>query len=437
MYVYVLKGGIKLSSDQSVFSFDLNETLYFGKGQEVAEIKGISLDPDISIQSFHDYISIRGVIKLNGEYEKDAQVPEEAEESLLDFEDFQAKRYVEKVVDLQDNEAEFTHRFPVEISVPAYRVNHLDDVTVSIEAFDYEFPDQSQLRLFSTIQIHGINSEEVPIRDLSEEEKKEPAQEEKFFDSETKSNSTEAKQATPSLADLETDRENTFTFQEQEASSTKNEEGHVSDRHVSEEAEPANNQHEEIPAEPDGTRKMNRSPEVLEGQQSEREIKDTFQFDVKKENDEAADSGGTQSAQANETKAEKTDPNRWPLKQNSQTLAEFFGNMPSTESIEDSSEEILEESSSSNTVDHSPDIHESSESRSESMEDVSYLADIFRDSEEDSYTKMRICIVQNEDTIETIAERFQVSPLQLIKQNQLEEDFDVAPGQLLYIPYKK
>jgi len=111
--------------------------------------------------------------------------------------------------------------------------------------------------------------------------------------------------------------------------------------------------------------------------------------------------------------------------------------MPSTESIEDSSEEILEESSSSNTVDHSPDIHESSESRSESMEDVSYLADIFRDSEEDSYTKMRICIVQNEDTIETIAERFQVSPLQLIKQNQLEEDFDVAPGQLLYIPYKK
>jgi len=267
MYVYVLKGGIKLSSDQSVFSFDLNETLYFGKGQEVAEIKGISLDPDISIQSFHDYISIRGVIKLNGEYEKDAQVPEEAEESLLDFEDFQAKRYVEKVVDLQDNEAEFTHRFPVEISVPAYRVNHLDDVTVSIEAFDYEFPDQSQLRLFSTIQIHGINSEEVPIRDLSEEEKKEPAQEEKFFDSETKSNSTEAKQATPSLADLETDRENTFTFQEQEASSTKNEEGHVSDRHVSEEAEPANNQHEEIPAEPDGTSEMNRSPEVLEGQQ--------------------------------------------------------------------------------------------------------------------------------------------------------------------------
>jgi len=50
---------------------------------------------------------------------------------------------------------------------------------------------------------------------------------------------------------------------------------------------------------------------------------------------------------------------------------------------------------------------------------------------------MRICIVQDEDTIETIADRFEVSPLQLIKQNKLTEDFDVEPGQLLYIPFKK
>jgi len=45
--------------------------------------------------------------------------------------------------------------------------------------------------------------------------------------------------------------------------------------------------------------------------------------------------------------------------------------------------------------------------------------------------------VQKEDTIETISERFEVSPLQVIKQNQLEDDFDVSEGQILYIPTRK
>lgn len=50
---------------------------------------------------------------------------------------------------------------------------------------------------------------------------------------------------------------------------------------------------------------------------------------------------------------------------------------------------------------------------------------------------MRLCIVQENDTIDTIAERFAISPLQLIKHNQLEEELEVNEGQLLYIPSKQ
>ena len=64
------------------------------------------------------------------------------------------------------------------------------------------------------------------------------------------------------------------------------------------------------------------------------------------------------------------------------------------------------------------------------------MSDLFEDRTETGYTKMRLCIVQKNDTIDTIAERFNISPLQLIKQNKLEDDFEVTEGQLLYIPMK-
>lgn len=147
-----------MGNEQEVFRFDLNESLYFEKGQEVGEMTGISLDPDISIQPFNDYVSIRGVIELSGSYQREVSAHEE-DESALDFDDYHSKRYVEKVVGLDDDQAEFTHRFPVEISVPAYRVTDLDDITVGIESFDYEIPNQNQLKLNSTIEIHGINDE--------------------------------------------------------------------------------------------------------------------------------------------------------------------------------------------------------------------------------------------------------------------------------------
>src|SRR5699024_11969838 len=157
---YMLKGGSRLGNEQEVFRFDLNESLYFEKGQEVGEMTGISLDPDISIQPFNDYVSIRGVIELSGSYQREVSAHEE-DESAFDFDDYHSKRYVEKVVGLDDDQAEFTHRFPVEISVPAYRVTDMDDVTVGIESFDYEIPDQNQLKLNSTIEIYGISDESV------------------------------------------------------------------------------------------------------------------------------------------------------------------------------------------------------------------------------------------------------------------------------------
>src|SRR5699024_2017434 len=51
------------------------------------------------------------------------------------------------------------HQFPVEISIPSYRVQDFNEITVSIESFDYEIPEENQLKLNAAIDIHGINME--------------------------------------------------------------------------------------------------------------------------------------------------------------------------------------------------------------------------------------------------------------------------------------
>ena len=79
--MHVLEGGTNLLSENSVFRFELNESLYFEKGQEVAEIMGISLEPEISIQEFSDYVSIRGVVELQGSYQKNEEVSNGDDES--------------------------------------------------------------------------------------------------------------------------------------------------------------------------------------------------------------------------------------------------------------------------------------------------------------------------------------------------------------------
>ncbi|WP_010531136.1 stage VI sporulation protein D [Lentibacillus jeotgali] len=349
-----------MGNEQEVFRFDLNESLYFEKGQEVGEMTGISLDPDISIQPFNDYVSIRGVIELNGSYQKE-DASQEEDESALDFDDdYQSKRYVERVVGLEDNQAEFTHRFPVEISVPAYRVSDLDDVTVGIESFDYEIPNQNQLNLSSTIEIHGINDD---TENTSEsEQENEPA--------------------------LPFRNDETFEF------------------------------------------------DIKMEKEDETEADDTFYQDPP-----PALPQETEQHEADQVdEGAEEDPSyakvRWKSKK-SQTLAEFFGNDDHESSQHDLS--MDEEEYAENPVD-SPEYtvyqDEGTAESTESPEDVRYLADMFRHDEEEQYTKMRLCIVQDNDTVETIAERYEISALQLLKQNRLTEE-GLEEGQLLYIPYKK
>lgn len=393
--------GIDLAGDSKAFTFDLEESLYFEKGQEVAELRGIALEPEISIQPYEEYISIRGNIELQGEYEKIASV--EVDRSL-DFEDFQAKRYVEKVID-EEGLASFSHRFPVEISVPPYRVADLNDVTVHVESFDYEIPEPSHLKLCATIEIHGINSEvEYPRHEVDSVEEIEQ---------------TEVESVVEDTSSAEVD---SFEF---EIRKPQEEEQTVSDL-----VEP------ELDAGPLDEQKTNDAEEI---KMEAREELDSVQVEEIEEEPEEADVieivDEIRAEEEEQEEQEDNDPDRW--KKKSQTLAEFFNNLSDedAEATETETEEAEELAYEDDIV--ASDVDETEAYEEREPEDASLLSDIFREAKDEQFTKMRICIVQNQDTIETIAERFSVSPLQLIKQNQLEDDFEVHEGQLLHIPVNK
>jgi len=427
-----VKGGTELSQEQSVFSFDLNEMIHFSKGQEIAEIKGISLEPNISIQSNSDYIAIRGVIELSGEYRKEGA---EAEAFIDDHEEFGLKRYVEQVTDLEGDEAYFQHRFPVEISVPAYRVNHSDDIKISVDAFDYELSSNNQLNLYATVQIDGINAERMDADKVDEsEETKNEWYAQSLDEQDTKELATEER-TNSSERDVEEINDGP-SLQEEIDESIEQQNSDVPDL-VEEESR---NEEQGLDDQTEKNEKEQTNPTPAE------EIEDDFYFEVTKKEENELSTHREEEAIVSNKKEKETESERWPFKEKTQTLAEFFGNekpthaesltdSPSTETV---STHVHVESRDEETTDQE-EVHDESEREegAEEERDVSYLSDLFRHSEEEHYAKMRICIVQEEDTIETIADRFEVSSLQLIKQNKLTEDFDVEPGQLLYIPFKK
>lgn len=336
-----------MSNESEVFSFDLNESLYFERGQEVAEMIGISLDPEISIQPFNDYISIRGVIELHGTYQRDLYV-NPGDEDILDLDDYHSRRYVEKVVEMDNDQSEFTHRFPVEISVPTYRVADLNEVMVNIDSFDYEIPNHSQLKLSSTIEIRGISDQSSVTPELA------PNTDNVFMPSEMES----------------------FEFDVKAEKETPD-----SDEIVNPENAPV------------------LSPETDTDEESDDKSGERVQWKSKK----------------------------------SQTLAEFFSKDNAEAPVESHEEHTSMQDY--NNAHKSPESFESDESQTDEMEDVRYLADMFR-SDDEQYAKMRLCIVQDSDTVELIAERYEITPLQLANQNHLSND-SLEEGQLLYIPYKK
>ncbi|QGH35194.1 stage VI sporulation protein D [Gracilibacillus salitolerans] len=107
------------------------------------------------------------------------------------------------------------------------------------------------------------------------------------------------------------------------------------------------------------------------------------------------------------------------------------------DSIDEQEEELVRESEEDDVLESEEEDKQEEklhvQAREERTNDTSYLLNIFAEEDSASYTRLKLYIVQPDDQMQTIAERYQVSPRQIMRTNRLEED-DVSAGQLIYIP---
>ncbi|UOQ46241.1 stage VI sporulation protein D [Halobacillus salinarum] len=327
---------------ENVFSFQLDEALWFKEGQGVRELLGISLEPEITIKQLDQEVRLNGTIELTGEY-----ILADEKEAYDSSSEIQSVRVIHEVERGEEGVHYFSHSFPVEITVPNERVSNINAVLVDIENFDYELPAQNQLRLQAQMIINGINQEDAAY----------PADETRLGESTT---------IGPINYQTRPDEQKIFP--------------------------PPFEREEPVVPFP-----------------------------------------GYEAPNGEETESD----GRWTYKK-TQSFNEFFGKEePAAQ--ETQVEELVNESSEwelTTIMESSTMAHEDAyEAENESTESVHGIKHIFKHlfpNREDSYTQMKMYIVQEDETLATIAERYQVPLKQLEKVNEDKED--VSPGQIVYIP---
>lgn len=460
-----------MDKEESVFQFDLRESVYFEDHQQVSEITSISLEPEISIQTYGDYISIRGVIALNGQYRSvDNSVVEQLQPSF----EKHALRYIDSVEENENGFASFSHQFPVEISVPLYRIADLNDVAVDIDSFDYDLPDPAQLIVEAGIAIHGISDSESRSKETLFEDTAQDMDEWDSFNVVLQ----QEKESSESLGEVTRANVDAGLSTQAKEESDSDDESPTSVDESSLESDSSQREESSVPK--DLTEEREKSS-IQKNSTEERE-ESSVQKDLTEEQEESSDERLEQSThveeeeptnstpedtgnlkEAEQSSSKESSEGRWKWK--SQSFDDFFGKHKEESSVHESSsvhmdspdyetdetsvvfDEYVE--SSSVYPDRLPHVENQEEQISEEEEteqevssaqaDISYLSDIFQsreENDEEQFAKMKLCIVQDKDTLETIAERYQITSMHLIKRNSLESE-NITPGQLLYIPIRK
>lgn len=396
------------SEQQSCLRFSVEESVWFQKGQEVRELISISLDPEIQIYEQDQYVSIRGALYLTGEYYSETEAVDNENDT------FAQARYVEGVVEREDGTFELEHRFPVDITIPRNRIQNLDDVYVAVDSFDYSTPMRGCLQLDAELSISGIYGQQQTVPPVEETEQ-EPQQEPQQFH---RDGQEEEEEYDPFKYYLEDRAEEEVQVTDDNAYETtdfqKEEEVVVS--------EETTEQHQEQEDDDDVYEPF--QVEVRKDPTFEEEpVEDIVEeeAEVEEERDEEEEPSYTENVVQSPVVALQASSAEEPKDEN-RNIVSFFAKKEEREDVEEKA-----------PVAKFDGKQEEEEEKVRDENNLS-LTKIFAEEDGSDFTRLKICIVQHGETIDSIAERYDVTIQQLIRMNGLASDADVSEGQLIYVP---
>lgn len=352
--------------------FSIEESVWLDKGQGVDEILSMALEPDISVVENKHYVSVRGALKLTGEF-RSLEADEESEEIPMDDDrpprEQTGARTVDEMSMSEDGTAQIEHHFPVDITIPLSRIDRLADIYVMVNSFDYTLPENDCIRLDADISISGM-MEEHPQQQQAEE--------------------------------VEVDPEPVDEEMAAEVSEVRKKDAEV-----------------------ESVQEQDREEESVEEVAEEEEVHEPFHYEairdtVQNEQDEGSGEEIEQSEQGPLVE----------MKSRTNEMEEPLAIVPDLKNPTGDVEEGVQ--GGETTPEPEEPVDEEVEARPQREENALYLTKMLT-KEEEQFSRLKMCIIQPGDSLDKIADRYELTLGQLIRVNQLESE-DVEEGQILYIP---
>ncbi|WP_058302224.1 LysM peptidoglycan-binding domain-containing protein [Gorillibacterium timonense] len=389
-----------MTEQGSGLRFDIYERVHLPEGLDgIEELEEAELVPHIQVVEEEDYAVIKGNLWLSGAYRGDSGAPGQTLEHLI----------------------------PVEITMPQNRISRLEDVRVEIDQFDVELLSNRSLNVTGVLSLHGLemlpysggadekalSEETVFIYDI-------PAVEPDFYAAVRSEELPAAKEEEVSEA-AEPAKTEKAEKEEQAENVEKAAKGKENEENVGFEGTEVNPEVQEL-EEPDNLYPVIVKPEA------------TSTKSPSSENKPEATSGSYPYPAAGIVEEQAV-----PLFHGASNKAENDSDLDDRQDIQ----EIKVAFSPKTELSHLHSLvrpaanrlpeGESAEVPFKSAESVEWKKLFIRESEGNAFKKIRICIVQKEETIEEIAERYRLSAREIAFYNQLGGQ-QVGEGQVLIIP---
>lgn len=368
--------------------FDIYERLTLSEDMAgIGELEDVELLPRIALHRKDENAVLQGDLLLTGTYIGEGE---------------------------KGAKSELEHRIPVEITLPLKRIQSMDNIGVEIENFDVEILSARNLNITGIISLKGIDtSTEQSWTDEGEAEfVHEPG----------------SKQSTESELNNRSEKKKGHKKIVEQQEMLEMEEDQI----VEEVVETETPQSEEMVAET-----VEQTEEIIVEQPQAELVKEIVEEPVMEEmvvpEPEA------------EVPCEAEDPMLGRTQELESKEMKIAFNSIKSESTEwggaaSSMNTLLNQADGEQAVIHETEVEQKTEITSGNEEQTTAEQGVkwrnlllSAEHEEARFSKVRMCIVQREETLELIAARYDKNPKEIVLHNRMENDH-VREGQIIYIP---
>lgn len=343
----------------------------------------LDLYPDVGIKDEGQHLKIHGYLRLHGQYLGDQlEYAEEDEATSLQSE-------------------EIAYVIPVEITLPREKAA-IEYIQAEVESFDYTIKSEFELEIDAVLAIDGILPEETEeVLDVAEESYETPAVDE---------------QADAALNEPqdENNEEQYLEIQSEEpsASEEKKEEGKLKEREEEKETV------------------LEEQLQLIESEEEKPPLKQT----KTEQEDFTAPEQAVHFEEEQEIKPVDVPVNIEPKREEQMLEPDLKIEAEKTEeAVVEQEEEVVTEEAEGEEEHAEQEEHAFDEQIEQSEQGQQWYGWLIHEEEGATFTPLRMVIVQQDDTIDNLASRYQVSANQLIELNNLESD-RVESGQIIKIP---